>query len=519
MERTFLCNNPQTVVETTRGKILGYVTDGIHVFKGIPYATAKRFRQPEPVAPWQDVLDATSFGFVCPLLETPRPNGELFVPHRYWPMDEDCLNLNVWTPACDHGKRPVLVWLHGGAYESGSAIEHIAYEGENLARYGDVVMVSVNHRLNVLGYFDLSAYGDEYANSANAGDADIVAALQWVHDNIDRFGGSPDNVTIFGQSGGGGKVTDLLQTPAADGLYAKAFNMSGVFHSMMREDVVNDGKSHVEYLLKELGLNSVQELELVPYPALAAAFRKLKADFSKAGKYYGNLPIPNEYYLGEPVKNGFRKETAQVPMLVSWVFGELVAFSTPEYDRNQMSAAQQKEALEKLLGKEEADSLIQRFAEAYPHRPAIDILRSDYLFRPDIVSYVRERSKVNPNTWVYLFDHDMPIYGGQVPWHCADIPYVFHNTCVVPTMQEKGTALLEERLFQSLIAFAKTGDPNNAAVPEWPRCTPTEEYVMVFDTETRVLKNFDHALLPELQRSMMPLFLRQQDEKMAKVQH
>ena len=131
MEKSFLCNYEDTVVETTKGKILGYETNGIRVFKGIPYARARRFHPPEQMEPWNDVLDATSFGCVCPLLEMPKPNGELYVPHRYWVMDEDCLNLNLWTPGCDETKRPVLVWLHGGAYEPGSAIEHIAYEGEN----------------------------------------------------------------------------------------------------------------------------------------------------------------------------------------------------------------------------------------------------------------------------------------------------------------------------------------------------------------------------------------------------
>lgn len=519
MEQKFQCAYDQTVIETTRGKILGYVTDGIHVFKGIPYAKAKRFHQPAEPEPWEDVLDTTSFGYVCPLLETPRPNGELYVPHRYWPMDEDCLNLNLWTPGCDGKKRPVLVWLHGGGYESGSAIEHIAYEGENMARYGDVVLVSVNHRLNVLGYFDLSAYGEEYANSANAGNADIVAALRWVHENIARFGGDPGNVTVFGQSGGGGKVTDLLQTPSADGLFAKAFNMSGVLQMLMHEDRVNDGRSHVEFLLKELGLKTVKELEKAPWHALSAAYRKLKAVFDREGKYFGNSPMKNEFYAGEPVRNGFRKETAHIPMMVSWVFGELVAFSAPEYDRNRMSLEEQTQTLEKLLGKDDADKVIALFREAYPQRPPIDLLRSDFFFRPGIIPYVQKRSEINPNTWVYLFDHDLPIFGGQVPWHCADIPYVFRNTEAVPTMQEEVTAALQEQMFRSVIAFARTGNPNNPTIPEWPACTPEKESVMVFDNTCRVLTNFDHQLIPELCRVMLPVFARQREERMAKVQH
>ena len=193
MKQTFKCNSTTAIVKTSKGLVKGYEQKGLSIFKGIPYAKAKRFHAPEPVEKWEGVFDAASYGFVCPLLSNERPSGELYVPHRYWPMDEDCLNLNVWTPGLDDGKRPVLVWLHGGGYEAGSSIEQAAYDGANMTRLGDAVVVSVNHRLNILGYFDLSDFGEEYINSANAGTDDIIAALQWVHDNIASFGGNPAN--------------------------------------------------------------------------------------------------------------------------------------------------------------------------------------------------------------------------------------------------------------------------------------------------------------------------------------
>ena len=233
MEKQFTYRKSSITARTALGIVRGYESDHISIFKGIPYAKAERFHAPGPVDAWEGELDATSFGYVCPLLEMPKPTGEIFVPHRYWIMDEDCLNLNVWTLACDEKKRPVLVWLHGGGFEAGSAIEHIAYEGENMSRRGDVVVVSINHRLNVLGYFDLSAFGEEYANSGNAGMDDIIAALKWVQENIAAFGGDPTKVTLFGQSGGGAKITTLLQMPAADGLFAKGINMSGVIRNLM----------------------------------------------------------------------------------------------------------------------------------------------------------------------------------------------------------------------------------------------------------------------------------------------
>ena len=200
---------------------------------------------------WDGVLDATSYGYVCPLLEMPKPNGEMLVPHRYWLMNEACQNLNIWTPALDDAHRPVLVWLHGGGYFAGSSIEQIAYEGENMARLGDCVVVSINHRLNILGYLDLSDFGVEYANSGNAGGDDIIAALRWVRDNIAAFGGDPGNVTVFGQSGGGAKVTTLLQTPAADGLFHKGIVMSGVLGRLA--DCTGSGRDCAEALMAELG--------------------------------------------------------------------------------------------------------------------------------------------------------------------------------------------------------------------------------------------------------------------------
>ena len=268
MNCNFRCDARTALVRTDRGLVKGYAHKDLHIFKGIPYAKARRFHAPEPVKAWEGVFDASNYGFVCPLLTNDRPNGELHVPHRFWPMDEDCLNLNIWTPSLDGKKRPVLFWLHGGGYEAGSSIEHLAYDGANMSRLGDVVVVSVNHRLNLLGYFDLSDFGEEYANSGNAGGDDIIAALRWVRDNIAAFGGDPGNVTVFGQSGGGAKVTTLLQSPAADGLYAKGMVMSGVIGPVLG-DALGSGKELAEALLAELGLSTVKDLETVDYHLLA----------------------------------------------------------------------------------------------------------------------------------------------------------------------------------------------------------------------------------------------------------
>lgn len=230
------------VLETTSGKLKGCFYDGTYIFKGVPYAYADRFQMPVP-SEWTGVKDATSYGYVCPLMTQDKPTAELLVPHRYWPMDEHCQNLNIWTTALDReAKKPVIVWFHGGGYAAGSSIEQVAYDGRNMCVEGDAVVVSVNHRLNILGYLDLSPFGQKYENSGNAGHADMVAALQWIHNNIALFGGNPENVTIFGQSGGGMKVADLMQIPAADGLFHKELIMSGVSDASMMPSCQGNGE-------------------------------------------------------------------------------------------------------------------------------------------------------------------------------------------------------------------------------------------------------------------------------------
>jgi len=217
------------VVQVKGGRLRGFREGQTLTFLGIPYAAAERFEMPGPVKAWNGVRSAQAWGPVCP---SPQPTAvgpdEFVFPHRYWVESEDCQVLNIWTQNLSPAsRRPVMVWMHGGGFTNGSSMESYAYDGKSLSEFGDVVAVSLNHRLNVIGTLDLSAYGPQYASSRNTGMADLVAALQWIHDNIAVFGGDPGNVTIFGQSGGGGKVTRLMQMPAAKGLFHKVICESG----------------------------------------------------------------------------------------------------------------------------------------------------------------------------------------------------------------------------------------------------------------------------------------------------
>lgn len=507
-----------TIVATDKGKVKGYAHRGLYIFKGIPYAKAKRFHAPEPVEAWEGVLDATSYGYVCPLLDMAKPMGEVMVPHRYWIMDEDCQNLNVWTPGCDDARRPVMVWLHGGGFEAGSSIEQVAYEGENMSILGQVVVVSINHRLNVLGYCDLSDFGEEYANSGNAGTDDIVAALKWIRENIEAFGGNPDNVTVFGQSGGGAKVTTLLQTPAADGLYAKGINMSGVIGPLLA-DAAGSGRELAENMMEDLGISSVKELETVPYARLAESYKKVREVLRPQGKYVGGCPHPNAYYAGEPIINGFRRETAHIPLMVGSVFGEFAAFMPSRQDRSKMTREDGVQAVTAALGKEAAEEMIPLFQKVYPKRNPVDMLLLDFIFRQPEIDYIRSRSGLNDCTWSYLFEQDFRIDGGRVAWHCSDIPYFFHNTELVPNTQMPGVEKLEEQIFRSVMAFAYTGDPNNETIPQWKASTPEAEHTMLFSGDTKAVTNHDHELIPLAAKYIGPLFGKAMSSGEAEIQH
>ena len=521
MIQSFRRDKETALVRTAKGLVQGYAQDGLLLFKGVPYARARRFRAPEETEAWKGVFDASNYGFVCPLLTNERPRGELYVPHRYWPMDEDCLNLNIWTPGADDAKRPVLVWLHGGGYYAGSSIEQLAYDGANMSRFGDAVVVSLNHRLNILGYFDLSDFGEEYANSGNAGGDDIIAALRWVRENIAAFGGDPARVTVFGQSGGGAKVTTLLQSPAADGLYAGGIVMSGVIGPVLA-DAVGSGRALAEALMKELGLRKVRELETVDYRRLAAAYLRCRPALERRGQYVGCCPHPNAFYRGDPLRCGFREETKDVPLLVGSVFGEFGSFGPSPYDRSAMSEAEQLAVLRELLGRKKLDALLPLFREAYPERCPIDLLRLDFIFRAPEIAYLAARSRLNDHTWSYLFNMDQPIDGGSTPWHCCDIPYVFRNIGLVehahgPQAEPGLAARVQEQVFESVMAFARSGDPANPTIPVWPACGRDGEHTLLIDGDSRVRTDFDHALIEAQAKYMRPVYERMRRDQ--NVQH
>lgn len=357
--------------------------------------------------------------------------------------------------------------------------------------------MSVNHRLNILGYFDLSDYGEEYANSGNAGTSDLIAALEWIRDNIARFGGDPGNITLFGQSGGGCKITALLQSPAADGLFHKGLIMSGVINTAVLKDAKGSGKPMAEAVMKELGISDVHELEKVPYSELAKAYTKVRPSLRAAGLNDGGNPHPNAYYFGDPLANGkgFRKETAGIPLIVGTVFGEFSSFCPTPYQKKKMTRDEQISWLKKDIGEETVKTLLPLFEAAYPERDVVDLDQLDCIFRYPTMKYIEMRAQLKTQVWSYLFNMDSVLDNGTVPWHCSDVPYVFHNCQYVPTQVRAGSDRLEDEISGAFASFARSGDFGSSSLPEWKSCSPGHEYTMILDEHPRVRENFDHELI------------------------
>ena len=426
-------------------------------------------------------------------------------------QSEDCQFLNIWTQSLDPAaKLPVMVWIHGGGYTMGSALELEALDGERLSRYGNVVVVSLNHRLNILGYLDLSAHTDKYPHSANAGTEDLVAALRWVHDHIAAFGGDPENVTLFGQSGGAHKVSTMLQIPAADGLYHRCIMMSGITPNFRYPHRGENGKQIVDAILAQLGMKptEVERLAEIPYEQLSQAYTAVQADLRKQWVYCGETPLPDDFFPGDWLEVGFRPETASVPVMVGTVIGEF-AFDVVLPGKHQMTAAEQTAALRSKFG-EAADRLIPLFRRAYPNHEVIDLLYLESCIRREGQRFCARRAEMAAApVYNYVFSQEFPIDGGRLAWHCADIPFAFHNVDLIPVAQmgEK-SEILQDNMCGAWTSFARTGRPELPQGPEWKPFTSENRETMIFDTPCRLGIRFDTDLL-EAHNAVVPTLVMQ----------
>ncbi|WP_082215328.1 carboxylesterase/lipase family protein [Dyadobacter psychrophilus] len=496
------------VVQTRCGKVSGYIRKGIFTFKGIPYGEAKRFMSAVKPASWENVRSCLAYGPTCPTTQAPDFTEELefaFQPNRGYHVDEQCLTLNIWSKSTDsNAKKPVMVWLHGGGFANGSAIEFPSQDGENLARNGDVVLVSLNHRMNVLGFLDLSAYAEKYKHSCNAGMMDIVLALQWVHENIANFGGDPGNVTIFGQSGGGSKVMCLMNAPSAKGLFQKAIVQSGSYPNHFTDK--NVSRKVAAALLEELKIDpkNVEALETMPYEQLAhagtAALAKVQAAMSPQEVPVLGLewnPVLDDEFLPYQIGSSVAAAlSADIPLLVGSVKNEFVPF---EMDLRKVA---NKDAQAILLEKyaDQTDAYINALKIAYPGvKEPSELIDIDFLFRPLVIDQANKKfADGGAPVYTYLFTWQSPVLDKSLrAVHCMDLPFVFDNIALCEQMTGGGEQahILAQKISQAWVHFAYTGNPNHTTLPSWPAYNPENGAVMLFDHECVVKNHPDKALL------------------------
>jgi para-nitrobenzyl esterase len=512
---TIAASDTAPIVETNVGKVRGYVRKGIFTFRGIPYgettAGANRFMPPQKPKPWTNVRSSMQYGSVCP--QPPRLGWHNDEEAWLFSWDdgvpgEDCLRVNVWSPGINDGKkRPVMVWLHGGGFSAGSGQELLSYDGESLARRGDVVVVTLNHRLNVFGFLNLSQYGSKYEKSANVGMLDIVATLEWVRDNIRNFGGDPNLVTIFGQSGGGGKVTALMAMPSAAGLFHRAIVQSG---SILQGATEEQSSRLADTLLKKLGLDasSVDKLQDIPADQLEAAAVAVTfhprppssiIDFRRVSALLGWAPVVDGKTLPQhPFDPQAPAISAQVPLLVGSTLNEFVtAINHPE-DMN-LTESELKTRVQGILG-DKADSAIRACRSIYPNAAPFalwSVIATSSVRGAALSQARRKAAQGGAPAYCYLFAWQTPVLNGRpMAFHCSEIAFVFDNTARCENMTGGGSAArqLAAKASDAWIRFARAGDPNHPGLPHWTPLTAATNSTMVFDNECVLRNNLDSEL-------------------------
>ena len=496
------------VAETALGKLRGVDNNGIKVFKGIPYGAttsgSNRFMPPAEPADWSGVRDALAYGPSAPQRDPsapPRPPGTISISgDKLPPEGEDCLVLNIWTPAvgssgASGGKRPVMFWCHGGGFATGSGSSP-DNDGTNLARRGDVVVVTVNHRLNVLGFANLSGLSADFAASGDAGMLDIVQALKWVRANIAQFGGDPNLVTIFGQSGGGRKVETLLAMPSAKGLFHRAIVESGAAVTVVDREVA---LRNTDQLLAKLGIakNQVRELQKLPVEKIMAAYFAVAKDHRDDDpSLLGFSPSVDGKILPQhPFAPNASPVSADVPVMIGNTRTEMTLFSLNDPSAFSLDEAGMRKRVTDLLS-DGAPAMIDLYRKLNPEASPSDIyflIASDLRYgAPTMIAAERRAALGKAPVYLYYFTWETPVLGGRLKTpHTMEIPFAFDNVKISERLTGGGAdaMALADKVSDAWIAFARSGDPNTPKLPHWPAYDSKDRATMVINNTSKVVND------------------------------
>jgi para-nitrobenzyl esterase len=486
------------VASTTTGKVRGYTDRGILAFKGIPYGAdtaPRRFMAPIPPAPWAGIRDAVEFGPRAPQASGRGVGGlrhGYYLPPELGPVSEDCLYLNVWTPGLhDHRKRPVMVYIHGGAYSGGSG-NNVLYDGVNLCRRGDVVFVSLNHRLNLFGFLYLAELASGFEDSGNAGMLDLVLALEWVRDNIEEFGGDPGRVLIFGQSGGGAKCATLMAMPAAHDLFHRVVTMSGQqITASRRESATARSRAVLDAL--NLPGNRSGDLRTMPMEQLIQA--------SHAASYYG--PVNDgRALMRDPFDPDAPPLSAGIPMILGNTHDEtrlLIGGGDPSaFSLTWETLPAKLHVVSQFMGDLAPAEVVAKYRDLYPaYSPSDVFFAATTAFRSwrgQVIEAERRAAQpaAAPHTWVYELDWRTPIDGGK--WgapHTLDIPLALDNVDAAEGMTGGGPEArsLAALMSATWIEFARSGKPNHAGLPHWQPYNLAQRWTMSFNAASRLVED------------------------------
>jgi len=477
------------VVETSTGKIRGLVIDKVNAFKGIPYGAStagdRRFLPPVKPEAWTGIKDTVEWGPEAPQVSPHTEIPEVRATIPVTGMSEDCLRLNVWSREMGAGRRlPVMLWLHGGGFASGNG-SYTIYDGANLARKRDVVTVTINHRLNSFGFLHLPEIGGaKFAQASNVGMLDAIAALQWVHDNIANFGGDPNNVTIFGQSGGAGKVSTLLAMPGAKGLFHRAIIQSG---SNLKGVPADDATKSARALMAKLNVKTADELQKVPMDQLIAA--------TTGTQGLRLSPVLGPSLPRDPFSPDAPSMSADVPVLLGTVETEVTFFPGTQMDPIDDAALLARVKQAARADDAQAKHLIDLYRQGRPGVSNIDvalILESDTRFRPGVVTEAELKSAQKAPVYMYYFTWRSPVHDGKLKtFHTLEIPFVTDNvdngTSMTGTGQDRYA--LQDKMSAAWTAFARTGNPNHKGLPNWPKFDSTKRATMILNNECKVVND------------------------------